>query len=99
MWDRARQPQDTSPNTSFSAVDADIEGYVPLLLSQLTGKMAISFGSASKGISTLLCEMGRSVLPSTLLGNTASNEKVTVEVNECKGISHAGQWRQRSFSL
>lgn len=66
MWDRACQPQDTSPNTYFSAVDAGIE--VPLR-SQVTGKMAISFSSTTEGISTLLCE---SVLLSMLLGNTSN---------------------------
>lgn len=97
VWDRACQPQDTPPNTYFSTLDAGT--VVPLLQSQLTGKMAISFSSTPEGISTLLCEMGRSILLSMLFGNTTSNGKVPVEVNECKGISHAGQWRQRTFSL
>lgn len=75
MWDRACQPPNTSPNSSFSAVDADTEGCVPLLLSQLTGKMAISFSSTTEGIFTFLWEMGRSILLSMPLGNTTSNGK------------------------
>lgn len=77
VWVRACQPQNTSPNTCFSAVDAGTEGYVPLLLSQLTGKMAISFNSTTEGISTLLCEMGRSILLSMPLGNTSNGKSAS----------------------
>lgn len=59
---------------------------MPLLLSQLTGKMAISFSSTTEGVSILLREMGRSVLLSTTLGNATGNGKVPVEVNECKQV-------------
>lgn len=96
MWDRACQPK-TSLQTPISQAGA--EGCVLLLLSQLTGKMAISFSSTTGGISSLLCEMGRSILLSMPLRSTTSNGKVPVEVKECKGIGHAGQWRQRSFSF
>lgn len=44
--------------------------------------------------------MGGSILLSLPFGNTTSNGKnVQAEISECKGISYAGQWRQRSFSL
>lgn len=73
---------------------------VPLLLPQLSEKTDVWFISITGENFYLFGKMGRSILLSLPFVNTTSNGKnVQVEISESKGISQAGQQRQRSFSL
>lgn len=73
---------------------------VPLLLPQLSEKTDIWFIGITRENFYLFGKTGRSILLSPPFVNTTSNGKnVQVEISESKGISQAGQQRQRSFSL